>query len=876
LAVSSGSCSGPHSTTSSALPLARISAAGKYLYAGDEKFWVRGVTYGTFRPDAEGNEYRPEIAGPDLDRIARNGFNAVRTYTTPPRWFMDMAGERGLRVMAGLGWQQHVAFLDSARETRDIVERVRRQARGIAGHPALLSLAIGNEIPAPIVRWHGASRVRRFLRRLFDVAREMDPDTLVTYVNYPSTEYLHLPFLDFASFNIYIESNNRLDHYLGHLQNVVADKPLVVAELGVDSLRNGRSHQARMLRSQVGTVFENGCAGAFVFAWTDEWHRGGHDVLDWKFGLTDDDRRPKPALDAVRSAFATVPFLRPSRAWWPRISVIVCSYNGSRTIRECLDGLMRLQYPDSEVIVVNDGSTDLTGRIAAEYPFRLIETENRGLSSARNTGAEAATGEIVAYIDDDAYPDPHWLQYLAAGFESGEYAAVGGPNIPPPGDELVASAVASAPGGPVHVLISDSEAEHIPGCNMAFRRSALLEVGGFDPVFSVAGDDVDICWRFREHGLKLGFSPGAVVFHHRRASVAAYWKQQAGYGRAEALLLSRWPEKYNAWGHVRWVGRVYRASDHATPGVKRAFHGLWGTALFQSLYEPAPAVWASVLLMPEWYLIVLALSGLAGLGVIWPPLVYTFPIPLMAAGLPLVHGIVRGIRASAGGGGHSEGPLRHMAVTALLYVLQPLARLAGRMRYGLTPWRRVGQSGFVLPWSRRREVWNETWTDYRAQLEVLEAALKRTGIAVMRGGDFEPWDLEAWAGSFGGTRLHSTIEEHGWGRQMLRIRCRPRFSAALTILAGALGALGQVLAFSGHPLVGLVPAALAGWMAFRLVRDAGASAAAAEEAVDDLERALGKGSEGLPHPERLRTRSPQAREDPVGSASSTRAVGGMP
>src|SRR6059058_3417972 len=172
--------------------------------------------------------------------------------------------------------------------------------------------------------------------------------------------------------------------------------------------------------------------------------------------------------------------VRPSVPW-PRMSVVVCTYNGSRTIRDCCEGLRRLAYPDYEVIVVDDGSTDTAGAIARGYDVRLIRTPNRGLACARNTGLAAATGEIIAYLDDDAYPDPHWLTYLAATFLSTSHAGVGGPNIAPPGDGPIAECVARAPGGPVHVLVSDREAEHIPGCNMAFRKSCLEAIGGFDP-----------------------------------------------------------------------------------------------------------------------------------------------------------------------------------------------------------------------------------------------------------------------------------------------------------------------------------------------------------------------------------------------------------
>jgi hypothetical protein len=93
--------------------------------------------------------------------------------------------------------------------------------------------------------------------------------------------------------------------------------------------------------------------------------------------------------------------------------------------------------------------------------------------------------------------------------------------------------------------IRDVQAEHIPGCNMAFRTANLRAIGGFDPQFRTAGDDVDVCWRLQERGWTLGFNPAAVVWHHRRASLRAYWRQQVGYGRAEALLERKWPGKYS-------------------------------------------------------------------------------------------------------------------------------------------------------------------------------------------------------------------------------------------------------------------------------------------------------------------------------------------
>src|SRR5215203_4679232 len=529
---------------------------GKYFFADGQKLWIRGVTYGAFLAGQDGLEYQDtDQIERDFAQMAASGINTVRIpHTTPPRHLLDIAWRNDLRVMVGLSAEQYAGYLIDRANAPDIQSVIRERVRSVAGHPALLCYGLGNEIQAPVARWIGRRRLEKFLERMYDVVKSEDPDGLVTYVNYPSTEYLSLPFLDFYCFNVYLETRERLSSYLGRLQNLAGDKPLVMGELGLDSMRNGEAKQAEVLDWQVRTSFAEGCAGTFVFAWTDEWYRGTERVEDWEFGVVRADRSPKPALASIRRAFSEIPFV--AKRKWPKASVVVCTYNGAKTLESCLESLARLDYPDYEVIVVNDGSHDESAAIASRFDVQLITTKNMGLSSARNTGAHAATGEIVAYMDDDAWADPHWLKYMVDSFESGSDAAVGGPNIPPGDGNVVADSVENAPGGPVHVLISDREAEHVPGCNMAFRREALLEIGGFDTQFRTAGDDVDICWRILERGWTIGFNPGAVVTHHRRKSIRTYWRQQWGYGKAEAQLEKKWPEKYNSAGHVSWSGRL--------------------------------------------------------------------------------------------------------------------------------------------------------------------------------------------------------------------------------------------------------------------------------------------------------------------------------
>ena len=270
--------------------------------------------------------------------MAANGVNAVRTYTVPPRWLLDLAHEHGLWVMVGLPWEQHVTFLDDrGRDRRDRAARARGGAL-LRGHPAVLCYAIGNEIPASIVRWHGRRRIERFLQRLYDAAKQEDPGALVTYVNYPSTEYLQLPFIDLVCFNVFLESGPQFESYLARLQNIAGDRPLLVTEAGLDSLRNSEEAQARALDWQVRTAFAGGLRRD-VRVLVDRRvapRRLRHRGLGLRPG------RPRPRARSRRSPPSARPSPRlPFRADpdWPRISVVVCAYNSESTLRSCFDGL---------------------------------------------------------------------------------------------------------------------------------------------------------------------------------------------------------------------------------------------------------------------------------------------------------------------------------------------------------------------------------------------------------------------------------------------------------------------------------------------------------------------------------------------------------
>ena len=417
----------------------------------------------------------------------------------------------------------------------------------------------------------------------------------------------------------------------------------------------------------------------------------------------------------------------------------------------------------------------------------------------------------MAYIDDDTRPDPQWLRYLALTFLTADYVGVGGPNISPPDDGLLAEAVNHAPGNPAHVLLTDTEAEHLPGCNMAFRKSALEAIDGFDPQFRIAGDDVDICWRLQQRGWVLGFNPAAVIWHHRRNSVKAFLKQQFNYGEAEAMLQRKWPEKYNAFGHHIWRGKLYGAGPSSTMPFSRwrIYHGVWGSRPFQSIYETRPNTVVAMTLMPEWYMIIAFLLTVSMLGIVWRPLLLAWPLLALAL-TPQIFLALRGWQKASFSDSlpHPLGEwLKLRSLTAILHFLQPLARLSGRLRFGLRPWRRSGPQQYALPRRRTSSIWSETWKASEARLENIEAALQRQAAVVARGGDFDRWDLEIIRGPFGSVRLLMAIEEYAGGRQSIRLRTWPRFSIT-GLLFGLLFGLLTILAILDLNWIVAIPLSL--------------------------------------------------------------------
>ncbi len=282
----------------------------------------------------------------------------------------------------------------------------------------------------------------------------------------------------------------------------------------------------------------------------------------------------------------------------PYISVIVPAYNCSDTITKCIESLLAQDYPNYEIIIVDDGSTDDTHDICRSYDDRikLIQTSNGGPSRARNIGVREARGDIVAFTDSDCLAHEQWLNQLNRGFDKGLVAGVGGNQVSPSDESHFGKTIQdtlSILGFATSYMkphSSITKTQHNPSCNSAYRKKCFEEIGGFDESMW-PGEDVDLDYRLMQRGYTLIRNPEAIVSHYRPQSIPELSGMMRRYGVSAYNLLIR-------YGFFRLL--------HYMPFV--FLIGLVGSIMLL-VYNPVPLL-AAISVVIVFYMIFITSKGL--------------------------------------------------------------------------------------------------------------------------------------------------------------------------------------------------------------------------------------------------------------------------
>ena len=754
---------------------------GKFFSKAGQKFFLKAMRL----PEVGGTlDFEQKVAlcrrFDELKSLHTTGLILTEAQANP---VLDLAGQVGLLAMIELAVTPEE--LTDRRHFAGALSRIAHTAHVFAGRPGLLGYLIDCPIHQDEIRVHGLNVLQRRLRTLIKTIKSRDPHAMAAIKHRPATRALAMLDEDLIYAEVSALDVLELHDFVVSMHNLAEARPVIIEF----------AHSSPGQDEAVAVAFGTGAAGVVAppvpVPASSDWLG----VRMFKA----DEVMPFVSLNGTCPP-------RPART--PMVSVVICAYNAERTMQACMESLRKLDYPNYEVVIVDDGSRDRTAEIAAAFPeFRLIRQPNKGLSVARNVGLHAARGDIIAYTDSDCVVDPHWLTLMMRAMNEGALDGCGGPNYAPHEEGKVQACVAASPGAPCHVLVGEDRAEHLAGCNMIFTKAALLQVGGFEPQFTAAGDDVDICWRMLDASLKLGFCPSAFVWHFRRNTIKAYYGQQRGYGRAEAMLYARYPERFNALGQIKWHGTIPGLARTVPGGSRRRVRWTAARPGLQTVFDPALSVAGFIPQTLEWsifWVIAAMASYFAGwsvvpaltmqlLGVVWA-LYYAWHAPLEKCHDSVAARLLVAMLAYTG------------PMTRTISRYKTLARAMSRTTTD-TPARQRPQ----IDWRGRAiklAYWNEQYITRDALLDKLLKFFARAGHPAIVDRGWSEYDVELRPDPLTRIYLKTADEEHGGMKIKSHVVARLRMSALGRYgLAGALLATVAALAM-GFPEVAFALGAL--------------------------------------------------------------------
>jgi hypothetical protein len=346
------------------------------------------------------------------------------------------------------------------------------------------------------------------------------------------------------------------------------------------------------------------------------------------------------------------------------------------------------------------------------------------------------------------------------------------------------------------------------GCNMAVEKRTLDEIGGFDPMFQTAGDDVDLSWRLTDRGDTLAYAPGAVVTHERRRTVRAYLAQQRGYGRAEALLFRKYP--YRATDRIYGFGAGWKK---LIGGSARVYYGAFGRGLFQTIYPNTNiGVLPELPLSFEWLAVAifLLLAGVVNHTLLW-----------FGAAAALVTVVTAFANAGSARFGRRKAGFPRRLVVAGLWIAGSVIRSYERFRARWLGAYRTDLHKIAGFWIKPKgelrlkiEAHSADALDQEKLLEAIRAVLIERGLAVGRGTGFADFDLEILINPIISIPINALFFGHGEMalRWRLRMHLLPLVSLACLIaviaVSGSRRPFEAILSWTGLVLVLMLPAAI--------------------------------------------------------------------
>lgn len=253
-------------------------------------------------------------------------------------------------------------------------------------------------------------------------------------------------------------------------------------------------------------------------------------------------------------------FAEPAERDLPFVSVIIPTYDRGAELAKCLESVLALEYPQDKLeIIIADDASPVPAQVVRGKARIIRMKANVGPGAARNTAAQAAKGDILAFIDDDCLADRFWLKELVPGFRDPAVAAVGGrvepASLTGPVERYEKSQSPLTMGDRQRLLRADGAYTYLATCNLLVRKASFLAIGGFDQSLRV-GEDVDLCWRLLAGGALIYYLPWGTIYHHHRSKLGSFLQRRFCYGQSEACLSARYPRKRRALHYFPGNGLV--------------------------------------------------------------------------------------------------------------------------------------------------------------------------------------------------------------------------------------------------------------------------------------------------------------------------------